>query len=101
MTSTDRSAKTAMRKLVSTSSLILVTMGVATVAAGVLLTFPENPIVWNAATWILVAALAGLLVFVLLSGYGLATDRVKRTWQGTTAFLIGLTCLVAIAGGSL
>ena len=100
MTTTDRSAKAAMRKL-STSSLILVTMGVATVAAGVLLTFPENPIVWNAATWILVAALAGLLVFVLLSGYGLATDRVKRTWQGTTAFLIGLTCLVAIAGGSL
>ncbi|MGY0620255.1 hypothetical protein [Lysobacter sp. A378] len=90
-----------MRKFVSTSSLILVAVGVATAAVGVLFTFPENPLIWHAATWTLVAALAGLLVLVLVSGYVLATDRAARTWQRTTAFLIGFTCLVAIAIGSL
>jgi hypothetical protein len=91
----------AMRKFISTSSLILVAIGISAAAVGVLFTFPQNPIVWQVATWTLVAALVGLVALVLVAGYVLATARAARTWQRITPFLVGLICLVAVAVGSL
>ena len=90
-----------MRKFMSTSSLILIAIGISAVAVGVLFTFPENPLVWHAATWTLVVALAGLLGLVLALGYVLVTDRAARTWQSIVSFLLGFACLVAVAVGSL
>jgi hypothetical protein len=92
---------TALRKLVSPASLTLVAIGISAAAAGVLFTFPANPILWQAATWTLVAALVGLLVLVLVSGYVLVTDQAARTWQRIASFLIGLACLMSVAVGLL
>jgi len=91
----------ALRKLISTSSLILVAVVISAVAAGVLFTFPADPLIWQAAAWTLLAALMGLLVLVLLTGYVLATDQAARTWQRIASFLIGLVFLVPIAVGLL
>ena len=90
-----------LRKFTSTSSLILVAIGISAVAIAVLFTFPTDWLTWQVASWTLVAALVGLLVLVLVSGYVLATNRATRTWQRVTSFLIGLACLVAVAVGSL
>ena len=91
----------AVRKFISTSSLILVAIGISAAAIGVLFTFPENPLIWQATTWTLIAALVGLVALVIVSGYVLATNRAARTWQRITSFLIGFVCLVAVAAGSL
>lgn len=89
------------RKFISTGSLIPIATGIGAVAVGILFTFPQNPLVWQAATWTLVLALAGLLVLVLVSGYALVTNRAARTWRSIASFLLGLACLVAAAVGSL
>ncbi|WP_457000010.1 hypothetical protein [Luteimonas sp. A534] len=91
----------AFRKLISTSSFILVAAGISAVAAGILFTFPTDPLIWQAATWTLLAALIGLFVLVLFTGYLLATDRAARTWQRIASFLLGLACLVPVAVGLL
>nr|CAP48776.1 putative integron gene cassette protein [uncultured bacterium] len=90
-----------VRKFISTSSLILVAIGISTVAIAVLFTFPTDPLTWQVASWTLVAALVGLLILVLVSGYVLAVNRAARTWQRITSFLIGPACLAAVAVGSL
>jgi len=89
-----------MPKFMSLSSLILVAIGVSLAAAAVLFSIPANPIIWQAATWTLVAGLFGLLVLVLVSGYVLATDRAARTWRRIATSLFGLVCLVSVALGS-
>ena len=90
----------AMSKFMSLSSLILVAIGVSLAAAAVLFTIPANPLIWQVATWTLVAGLAGLLVLVLVSGYVLARDRAARTRWRIATFLFGLACLVTVALGS-
>lgn len=87
----------AMRKFMSPGFLTLAAIGASVAAAAVLFTYPANPLIWNAATWTLVAGLAGLLVVVPVSGYVLARDRTARTWQRIATFLIGLACLAAVA----
>lgn len=87
-------------KIVSTSSLTWIAIGVAAVAMAVLFAFSAEPLVWQVAAWALVAALAALLPLVLASGYLLATDRAARTWQRTVAFLVGLGLLATLAIGS-
>lgn len=86
-----------MRKFISLSYLTLAAIGASLAAAAVLFTYPANPLIWNAATWILVAGLIGLLVLVLVSGYVLARNRKARTWQRIATFLFGLACLAAVA----
>ncbi|HZV38737.1 MAG TPA: hypothetical protein VFF96_08325 [Pseudoxanthomonas sp.] len=90
-----------LRKFVSASSLILVAVGVSAVAVSVLSAFPANPLVWQAASWTLVAALVGLLVLVPVSGYALAASRSARTWRRAAPFLLGFACLAAVAIGSV
>lgn len=91
----------ASRKLMSTSTSILVAVVISAVAAGVLFTFPSDPLIWEAATWTLLAALISLSVLVALTGYRLASDRAARTWQRIASFLLGLACLVPVAVGLL
>lgn len=86
-----------LRKLLTPTVLIPAAIVVAGGATAVLLGFPESVAVWNAATWTLVAALAGLLVMVLASAYALASSREARTWTRIAAFLLGLGCLAAVA----
>ena len=86
----------AIRKFISLSSLTLAAIGASIAAAAVLFTYPANPLIWNAATWTLVAGLIGLGVVVLVSGYVLARNRSARTWQRTATFLFGLVCLAAV-----
>jgi len=88
-------------KLVNTSTLILVALGVSAIALAVLFTFPEEPAIWEAASWTFVAGLSALLVLVAVAGYVLTTNRAARTWQRFATFLIGLACLAAAAVGSL
>ena len=90
----------AMHKLMSLNALILVAIGVSLAAAAVLFTIPANPLLWQVATWTLVAGLIGLLVLVLVSGFVLARDRAARTWRRIATFLFGLVCLVVVALGS-
>jgi len=90
----------AMHKLMSLNALILVAIGVSLAAAAVLFTIPANPLLWQVATWTLVAGLIGLLVLVLVSGYVLATGRAARTRWRIATFLFGLVCLVVVALGS-
>ena len=90
----------AMHKFMSLNALILVAIGVSLAAAAVLFTIPANPLLWQVATWTLVAGLIGLLVLVLVSGYVLATDRAARTRWRIATFLFGLVCLVVVALGS-
>ena len=71
----------AMHKLMSLNALILVAIGVSLAAAAVLFTIHANPLLWQVATWTLVAGLIGLLVLVLVSGFVLARDRAARTWR--------------------
>ena len=92
---------TALRKFVSTGSLTLVAVCIAMAAASVLFTFPANPLLWQAASWTLVAALVGLLLLVPVSGYALVTRRTARTGWRVASFLIGFLCLAAVAVGSL
>lgn len=92
---------TAMRKLVSTSSLTLVAIAVAVAALAVLVMFPANLRAWQAASWTLVGALACLLVFVLASGWILATNRAARTRLRIASFLAGFACLAVVAIASL
>jgi len=87
----------AMRKSMSLSFLTLAAIGASLAAAAVLFTYPEDPLIWNAATWTLVAGLAGLLAVVLVSGYVLARNRTARTWQRIATFLFGVACLAAVA----
>ena len=87
----------AMRKFISLSFLTIATVGASLAAAAVLFTYPTNPLIWNAATWTLVAGLVGLLVVVLLSAYVLAKNRTARTWQRIATFLFGLACLAVVA----
>lgn len=79
---------------------MLVAIGIAAIALGVLFTFPADPLVWNLASWTLFAALAGMLVLVLASGYVLATKPAARTWPRIAAFLAGLACLGVVALGA-
>lgn len=92
---------TAIRKLVSTTSLTLAAIGVAVAALAVLVMFPANPRVWQVASWTLVAALACVLVLMLASGWILATNRAARTRLRIASFLAGLACLAVVAIGSL
>jgi CBS-domain-containing membrane protein len=87
----------AMPRFISPNSLILVAIGVSLAAAAVLFTIPASPLIWQVATWTLVAGLAGLLMLVLVSGYVLARDRASRTWGRIATFLFGLACLVVVA----
>lgn len=91
----------AFRKRVSANALILIAIGISAAAVSVLVVFPEDPLVWQIASWVLVAALIGLLALVLASGFVLATNRATRTWRRIVPFLIGTACLAAIAVGSL
>jgi hypothetical protein len=90
----------AMHKFMSLSSLTLVAIGVSLAAAAALITIPANPLIWQVATWTVVAGLVGLLVLVLVSGYVIARHRAARTWQCIATFLFGLACLVAVAFSS-
>ena len=90
---------TTVRRFTSTSSLILIAIGVSAIAVAVLLAFPGDPL-WQIATWTLVVALVALLVLVPASAYVLSTNKDARTWQRVASFLIGLACLVAVAVGS-
>lgn len=90
----------ALRKIISIGSLILVAILVPATTTGVLLAFPAEPLVWQAATWTLVAALIGLLVLVTLTGYALATGQAARAWQRVASFLIGLACLAPLPSAS-
>lgn len=92
---------TAMRKFISTSSLTLVAVGISVAAVGFLFTFPQNPLIWQAAAWTLVVALIGLLALVFVSGYVLVTNRAARTGQKIASFLVGVVCLGVVAVGSL
>ena len=92
---------TAIRKLVSTSSLTLAAIAVAVAALGVLVMFPSNLRAWQAASWTLVAALACVLALVLASGWILATNRAARTRLRIASFVAGLACLAVVAIGSL
>lgn len=87
---------TAMRTFMSLSFLTLAAIGASLAAAAVLFTYPANPLIWNAATWTLLAGLAGLLVAILVSGYVLARNRTARTWQRIVTFVFGLACLAAV-----
>ncbi|TKS53650.1 hypothetical protein E4582_01915 [Luteimonas yindakuii] len=89
----------AFRKLMSTTVLTWLAIGISVAAAGILFTFPADPMVWHAATWTLVAALCGLLVLVVVLGYVMATNQSSRTWRRVTPFLIGVACLVPVAVG--
>ena len=91
----------ASSKPMSTTPLLLVAAAISAIAMGVLFTFPADPLVWQLATWTLVAALIALLVLVLLAGYVLATDRAARTWQRIASFLVGLACLTPVVAGLL
>ncbi len=92
---------TTKRKFATPSALILVAIGVAAIASGVLLSFPGNLRVWQIGSWTLAVALLALPALVLASAYSLATNRAARTWQRIGSFLLGLACLVAVAVGSL
>ena len=91
----------ASRKFVSTGSLTLAAVGIAAVAVSALFAFPANPLVWQAASWTLVAALVGLSALVPVSGYVLATRRTARTGRHGVSFLLGFMCLAAVVVGSL
>ena len=43
---------------------MLAAAGISALSVGVLFTFPSDPAIWQSATWMLVAALAGLLLVV-------------------------------------
>lgn len=92
---------TTVRKFTSTSSLILVSIGVAAIAIAFLVSFPGDLLTWQIATWTLVAALVALLALVPASAYVMATNGAARTWQRVASFLIGLACLGVVAVGSL
>lgn len=92
---------TTARRFTSTSSLILVAIGVSAIAIAVLVGFPGDLFVWQIASWTLVAALVALLVLVPASAYVLSTNKAARTWQRVASFLIGLACLAAVVIGSL
>lgn len=88
---------TALCKRITSSLLAWVAIGIGAIAVAVLLSFPADPVVWQLATWTLVAALVALLVLVPASGYALAKDRAARTWPRIVSFAVGLGCLVAVA----
>ena len=92
---------TTTRMHFSTTPLILAALGIGAAALAVLFSFPADPLAWHAATWTLVAALAGLLVLVPVAGHTLATRREMRTWPRMATFLVGFACLAAVAAGSL
>ena len=80
---------------------MLAAAGISALSVGVLFTFPADPAIWQSATWILVAALACLLLLVPWAGYVLVANRTTRTWPRIASFLVGLACLLAVAVGSL
>lgn len=92
---------TTLRKLAAPTPLTWLAIGVSAIAIGILLTFPANPVIWEATTWTLVAALAALLVLVLVSAYALARNPGTRTWPRIASFVAGFACLVALAAASL
>ncbi|MBJ6985577.1 hypothetical protein [Luteimonas sp. MC1750] len=89
----------AFRKLMFTTALTWLAIGICVAAAGILFTFPADPMIWQAATWTLVAALCALLVLVVVLGYVMATNQATRTWRRITPFLIGVACLAPVAVG--
>jgi hypothetical protein len=91
----------ALSKILSANFITWLAIGISLAAAGFLFTFPANPIIWQAATWILVTALTGLLMLVLVLGYTMATIQAARTWQRMATFLAGLACLLPVAVGLL
>jgi len=84
-----------------TSVLILGAVGVCMLATTALVAFPGNPAVWSIAAWTLTFGLLGLLVFVTLSAYLLATRRVARTRRQIASLAVGAACLAIVAIGSL
>ena len=92
---------TALRKFVSLNSLILGAIGVSAIAIAALVALPGNLVAWQIGSWTLVFALLALLALVLASAYSLATNRASRGWRQMLCFLLGLSCLSAIAIGSL
>ena len=91
----------AVRKLVGLNSLILGAIGASAIATAALIAWPGNLVAWQVGSWTLAFALLSLLVLVLASAYSLATDRASRNWRRIVCFLLGFSCLAAIAIGSL
>jgi NhaP-type Na+/H+ or K+/H+ antiporter len=85
-----------VRRLASMNMLTLVFAAVTVVAAGVLFTFPGDPRVWGAATWIFVLGLLVLAALVIGSGYRLARHQTARNWRSIVVLTIGLACLAPV-----
>ena len=89
----------AARTFVVPAWLIPVAVGVAVLATAVLIAFPGNVLVWQAATWTLVGALLAVALLVLVSAWSLASNRAAKTWPRIASLLLGLACLVVLAVG--
>jgi len=92
---------TEIRKFVGLNSLILGAMGVSAIATTALIALPGNLVAWQIGSWTLASSLLALLVLVLVSAHSLVTNRASRTWRRVVCFLLGFSCLAAIAIGSL
>ena len=89
---------TRQRTFVVPNSLLSGAIGVAAVAAGVLLGFPADP-VWQVASWALSLALLALVGLVPAAGWALARHPEARTWPRILSFALGLACLAFIGFG--
>ena len=88
---------TAQRILARANALILGTVGLCAAATGVLVAFPGDLRVWQAASWTMSLALLCLLVLVGAAAWALATDRATRTWSRVLCVTLGAGCLAFIA----
>ena len=91
---------TGQRTSLVPTSLLAGAIGVAVVAAGVLLGFPAEPRVWQVASWTLALALLALVGLVPASGWALARYPEGRTWPRILSFALGLALLVFIGLGA-
>lgn len=91
----------AIRKFVGLNSLIVGAIGISAIATAALIALPGNLVAWKIGSWTLVFALLALLALVLVSGYSLVTNRTARSWRRIVCFLLGFSCLVVFAIGSL
>ncbi|MBO9716482.1 MAG: hypothetical protein J7507_06645 [Pseudoxanthomonas sp.] len=83
------------------SRLVFGAAGIALLASAGLSAFPDNVRVWQVEAWLLVAALATLLVLVPASLWSLAVNRAARTWPRYASVSLGTAILVVVGIGSL
>jgi hypothetical protein len=82
------------------NALVFGAAGIALAASAGLSAFPDNVQVWQTEAWLLVLALAALLVLVPASLWSLAVNRAARTWPRYASVALGVAILAVVGIGS-